>query len=532
LFTTTTQPAHIDNLAFQPTFRPPLPDIFGCADYRQKRELLIRIDELIELTDTDTKFQKLCVEQFDQWNAMSDEAQSESSWTPSYDPYTRTGKIKPKWLAHTKTALRSNVLRFLIESPVRGMSFQMADSNLTRWFCCLSEFGPIDPPSKSTIHRYGDWINSDSINQLINDVITQAAATTYPINQTEPTNSLDLKTPIDLTEAWWDGFCLKANIHYPVDWVLLRDICRTLMQAIILIRRRGLKNRMPQEPDKFIRDMNKLVIAMTECRRKKGAKKSRKTTLRKMIALEKKLGKHAKAHRDILDERWAETDLTRAQAEQIINRIDGVLEQIPAAIHQARERIIGERQIKPADKVLSIYERDINIIVRGKADAETEFGNSLRLAEQWDGLIIDFHLYKEPVSDTSAVPFREGVERMVETTGGKLDAVWTDRGFDSEANVTFLESKGIKNGICPKSPEKLREKMSAPDYAKGQRRRASTEGRIGIFQNHILGGLLRTKGFANRLQSVSWAVLAHNFWVLARLPQRKSAEDEAMPEAA
>ena len=418
------------------------------------------------------------------------------------------------------------------------MSFKMSDSALTRWFCCVSEFGKVKPPAKSTIHRYVDWVDCESIKTIMIDIIRQAAGITGQGDDNPTTdttdNPLKLKTPIDLSQAWWDGFCLKANIHYPVDWVLLRDICRTLMLAVGLIRKRGLKNRMPQESKYFTRDMNKLVIEMTQCRRKKGGKKHRKSVLRRMIKLEKRVFAHAKVHRDLLDTHWHETDLSRAQADQIIERIDGVLEQIPAAIKQARERIIGERQVKPADKILSIYDRDINIIVRGKADAETEFGNGLRLAEQKEGLIIDFYLYKDLVADNSPNPFKDGVERMQETTCGKLEALWTDRGFDSKENVALLESAGIKNGICPKSPEELREKMSDPDFAAGQKRRASTEGRIGIFQNHILGGLLRTKGFANRLQSVSWAVLAHNFWVLARLPQREAdeAENERIDETA
>ena len=53
-------------------------------------------------------------------------------------------------------------------------------------------------------------------------------------------------------------------------------------------------------------------------------------------------------------------------------------------------------QIQPAlrrifiDKILSLYEQDVRILVRGKAGAEVEFGNALYLAEQADGLIVDY----------------------------------------------------------------------------------------------------------------------------------------------
>ena len=60
---------------------------------------------------------------------------------------------------------------------------------------------------------------------------------------------------------------------------------------------------------------------------------------------------------------------------------------LPAAIRQAHERIIGERPVASADKILSLYEDDLHVIVRGKAGAEVEFGNTLLLAENLDGII-------------------------------------------------------------------------------------------------------------------------------------------------
>ena len=41
-----------------------------------------------------------------------------------------------------------------------------------------------------------------------------------------------------------DTTCLEANVHFPTDWVLLRDAARTVMKATILIRKRGICERM------------------------------------------------------------------------------------------------------------------------------------------------------------------------------------------------------------------------------------------------------------------------------------------------
>ena len=71
--------------------------------------------------------------------------------------------------------------------------------------------------------------------------------------------------------------------------------------------------------------------------------------------------------------------------------------------------------------------------------------------------------------------------------------------------------------------------MGKETFAVIQKRRAQTEARIGIFKNAFLGRPLRVRGFVHRELSISWHVLAHNLWVLARLLQ---AEEKSLKQAA
>ena len=80
--------------------------------------------------------------------------------------------------------------------------------------------------------------------------------------------------------------------------------------------------------------------------------------------------------------------------------------------------------------------------------------------------------------------------------------------------------------MCPRSPENLGAWMTEPRFAAVQKRRSQTEGRISIFKNNFLGRPLRAKGFGHRALAVSWAVLTHNLWVMARLPQMPIARQE------
>ena len=67
--------------------------------------------------------------------------------------------------------------------------------------------------------------------------------------------------------------------------------------------------------------------------------------------------------------------------------------------------------------------------------------------------------------------------------------------------------------------------MKGKKFAGLQRRRAQTEGRIGILKAGFLGRPMRAKGFKHRDEALVWGVLTHNLWKLAKL--RKAVKKKA-----
>ena len=252
--------------------------------------------------------------------------------------------------------------------------------------------------------------------------------------------------------------------------------------------------------------------------------------LRAIKRLSKLVAEHGQRYRDALDKHWRESDLTRKEAEVILRRMDNVLAQLPQARRQAHERIIGERKVANSEKILSLYEADLHVIVRGKAGAEVEFGNSLFVAENADGFIFDHELKRER-SQGDAKWLAARYAAMKEKSAGRLCGIVADRGFESKASKRLLEEEGIYNGICPRNPKELSLRMSQDEvFPAALRRRAQTEGRVGVLKNVFLGGTPRAKGFENRQLQVAWAVLSHNLWILARLPW--ACDQKALAEAA
>jgi hypothetical protein len=287
------------------------------------------------------------------------------------------------------------------------------------------------------------------------------------------------------------------------------------MKALRLIREQGLKHRM-EPPEVFITRINRLCIEMTHTRAKEDSQRRRKITLRKMDRLVGTVAAHARRYRKLLDEQWEQTDWTRPQAEQVLRRIDGVLEQLPKARQQARQRILSGQLVDNRDKILSLYEQDVHVIVRKKAGAEVEFGNTLLLGENPQGLILDWEFFQQ-TAPADARLLQPSVERMRAVFGRVLKNLGADRGFDSQANDEVLRELNIYNGVCPRPIQELKERGRSWKFNKLQRRRSQTEGRVAILKNVFVGQPMRSKGFKNRVITVAWAVLTHNLWVMARM---------------
>ncbi len=480
-----------------------LPTIVGNVDYLSLQTRLLQIDALLRESGVEQDF---VVRALANWRRAG-----------SADP---SALEQEKYQQRSRRALRCTVLRTLLQEDYRGFSCQLAGNPLYQWFCLVDALDVVCVPSKSELQRFAHWLPPEQMRPILDGLLRAALETPA---------QLKLKKALDLKEYFLDSTCLKANIHFPTDWVLLRDGVRTLMKATLLIRKAGLRARM-EAPEEFLRRMNRLSIEMSQQARRAGRKKGRKRVLRAMKKLVSVARAHARRHRELLDKQWEQTPWSRGQAEEILRRLDGVLELLPRAQKQAHERIIGERPVGNAEKILSLYEPDVRVIVRGKAGAEVEFGNTVLIGENRQGIILDYQFFRESAAADSQLLF-SSLLRVFEALGRHVESVTTDRAFASAVNSRTLKEGGTFDGLCPRQPAELSRRMKEVKFARLQRRRAQTEGRIGILKNGFLGRPMRAKGFAHREMALAWGVLTHNLWMLAKIRKVKK-KPLALPQAA
>jgi len=474
-------------ISFQKELCPELPPVFSNKDFREHQALLARIDDILIQSGLEQKF---------------------------VESFPRPQRNTQKQVKRLVQAFRTTIIRILFQLPYRKAACELAANYEYQKFCGLIQVDRINVPSSSSLERYEKMVSPEILQELTTHLSHVAAKSAdVPGEQV-----LGLEAPVDLGVEYIDATALKARVHYPIDWLLLRDAVRTLVLAIIQARKHGILSRMPKAPKEYLSAMNKLCIQMTHARRTKDAKKMRKKTLRLMKRQLRIVAKLSRAHLTKLRKQGAFKGLSVAMIIMLEKKFAAILDQTDAIIYQAHERIIGERRVNNKDKTLSLYEPGMHVIVRGKAGAEVEFGNTLFLAEQSDGLIIDWHLYEDQApGDSRMLPGHLG--RIENESAITLQSLTGDRGFDSADNAIRLGNK-IQNNICPRNIEDFNERLRNKEFRDHQIRRAQTEARIAIIMHGFLGNPARKWGYKNKARLCAWGILAHNLWVLARLPQQ------------
>lgn len=423
--------------------------------------------------------------------------------------------------------LYAMVLRDYLKLSLRTFQVVLASSPLFQSFCGINSWACVNIPTFQKINILENSL-SDSLVRSINTVLLKNV-----ILDGSKTKKLGLEKDFNLNVILTDSTCMKANIHYPVDYVLMRDMIRTSMLKIENFRNNGLKLRMPHKPQEWLSKMNSLNMEMSLVSRKKDSVKKRKTIFRKMKKLFKQAMSHVNSYLEVFEKSWAVYGYSNIKAESIIIKLRSILVRKEEIVSIAHRRIIKGEKVDSCEKILSIYEEDVNIITRNKDGSKIEFGNTLQFVEQADGFIIDYDLLKES-SKGDADGCMESMKRIVinyEKEAKSIKYLVGDKGYDAKKLKNFLVTLNeehkfkIKYGVMPKNPKDLKEKMKDKKFKKNQKRRSSTEAKVAHIKR-ITDNPMKQKGIRNRKIHLGIGVFSHNLMKLARLHREQEIEKQ------
>jgi IS5 family transposase len=398
-----------------------------------------------------------------------------------------------------------NVLRILLVQAIEGLSLRQGvvrvdDSPALRQFTRLSHKPMMD---FTTLCKLKNALRPATWKQ-INRKLAQYAVRAERITG----EALRLDTT-----------AVETNIHWPTDSSLLWDSYRVLARGI-----------------ERARELDPAVVGAGRLHPRR-AKREALSIARKAA----KRGLHAEAlkplYRSLLERVEGICDWALRIVEGLLQRIEAVrysawqhaeaealVEEIADAhalaqrvIDQARRRVLYGEAVPNEEKLFSLFEPHTELLKRGKAGKDLEFGHMIQIQQVAAKFITDYEVYdRKPVEPTLLEPALASHRALFGTDPSQLAA---DKGYyeNMEALRRLEQTIGVVS-IAKKGKRTAEEteREQDPLFRHGQAFRAGVEGTISFLKRVLRMARCFNKGWEHFVATVGQTVFAHNLLVLAR----------------
>jgi IS5 family transposase len=187
-------------------------------------------------------------------------------------------------------------------------------------------------------------------------------------------------------------------------------------------------------------------------------------------------------------------------------------------VSQARRRVFHGEQVPNKEKLFSLFEPHTELLKRGKAGKQIEFGHMVLLQQVENKFISDYEVFRERPRDESLIDdILDGHEEMFDKLPENLAA---DKGFYKDMEqLEQLEEVIPHVSIAKKGSrnEEETEREHDPIFKNLQRFRAGIEGTISFLKRCFKMGRCLYRSFKTYCSSVGSHIFAHNLVVLSRL---------------
>lgn len=315
-----------------------------------------------------------------------------------------------------------------------------------------------------------------------------------------------------------DTTAVETNIHYPTDSSLLWDTYRVL--ARLIQRARELDADVAGVKRLHSRRAKRLHQKIARKAGKKKLTPEMKSLYRSLLDMVEGISKLAGDVGRALDEgrkRGQYGLLDEALAQALAEELAHYRELGTRVVDQARRRVLGGETVPNEQKIFSIFEPHTELLVRGKAGKEVEFGHMIQIQQVRQKFITEYEAFeKKPVEYRLLEPALKLHRRIFGDDPAELTA---DKGYyESTGALQKLRERievvaiGKKGNRTQEETERERD----PAFRHAQRFRAGVEGSISFLKRVL--GLLRcfNKGWEHFAATVGVTVFSHNLLSLTR----------------
>jgi len=313
-----------------------------------------------------------------------------------------------------------------------------------------------------------------------------------------------------------DSFVCERNIHFPSESSLLWDCAR----IIIRNSQRVDKKIIGRQAKHHLRQIKLVVRNIGIIRKSKGKNKEKRIKIAhrililRMKKIIKKIKKYDKIREEILLIKNGSPDINSSKT-IVISSAVVIAEKI---MELAQRRIFNEEDIPNNEKILSIFEKEVELINRGKYPISIEFGHKIFLHQSESGFIVDWAIMQRGAKDSEQI--KPSIERIKNKYSIVFDSGSYDKGFytpDNKENLTKLFKKEMV--VIPKKGKLNKEeteKESSKLFKKLRFFRARIESLISSLVRGNGMGLCPDKGMKKYKTYIASCILSRNLHTLGK----------------
>jgi IS5 family transposase len=316
-----------------------------------------------------------------------------------------------------------------------------------------------------------------------------------------------------------DTTAVETNIHWPTDSSLLWDTYRVL--ARLIERARDVDGNAVGSGRLQLRRAKREALTIARRAAQKGRKaRSLKRPYRKLLRRVEGICTWATCVAQGLEEGigsqrydvWA-----HAQAGALVEEIQHFHALARHVLDQARRRVLQGESVPNDEKLFSLFEPHTELLKRGKAGQDIEFGHMIQIQQVGEKFITAYGVYdQKPVEPTLLQP---ALERHRELFGTDPSQLTADKGYyqsmdqlrelEKTIDVVSIAKKGKRT---PAESEREQD----PLFRHAQAFRAGVEGTISFLKRMLRLARCFNKSWEHYVATVGQTVFAHNLLVLAR----------------
>ena len=386
------------------------------------------------------------------------------------------------------------VLRMLLLKHLRGWSFEGVTREV-RANLVYREFTGIGGgkvPDDKTMGRLARQMGPEAIGTLHQRMVAIAVE----------------KKVVEGRRMRVDTTVVETNIHYPTDSTLMGDGVRVLTRVMKKVA--GAAGEAGTKFRDRSRSIKRRILEIAYAARNKNEKGQAKMKVAYGKLLEttsRVVGQAKKFSAAIAGQAKEAGQTVLLKAKQ---QLDQMIPRVLQVMKQARARVL-EGNTRSANKLLSVFEPDTEVIRKGKASKPTEFGKMVKIQEAENQIVTHCEVFDQRPSDSDLLT--PSIEKHKELFDRVLDLATADAGFFSAANEAAAKELGVKRVAVPSrstKSEKRKTEQKKRWFKKAQKWRTGCEGRISILKRRHGLNRSRYKGTQGMKRWVGLGVMADN----------------------